>query len=157
MKAIGLTVLVLALGLGTLHASFEATTAYRMPWIENVRAAVRFLRTRPDHQWLAQNWLVAARLNYESGFSRGFSASDGELAVFRRDAGLQVAPPDIAQVGSAYVIRDEFFEGAGAAFGAGPPYLHAPPATWREIARFGEINRYRMRIYEVLMPAAGRE
>jgi 4-amino-4-deoxy-L-arabinose transferase-like glycosyltransferase len=151
VKAGGVAVLVVAVGLGTLNASYEATTDYHMPWVQNVRQAVRFLGFQPDRQWLAQNWLLGAHLDYQSGFSRGFDAADPSLKIFRRDAGLQVAPPDVSEVGSAYVITDEFFERKDVGMG-GPAYLRARPPTWREIATFGTLDGYRMHIYRV--PAA---
>ena len=155
VTAAGVAVLVGAVGLGTLNASYEATTDYHMPWVQNVREAVRFLRFQPDRQWLAQNWLLGAHLDYHSGFSRGFDAADPSLKIFRRDAGLQVAPPDVSEIGSAYVITDEFFERKDVGMG-GPAYLHARPPTWREIATFGTLDGYRMHIYMVPAAADGR-
>jgi len=155
VTAAGVAVLVVAVGLGTLNASYEATTDYHMPWVQNVRQAVRFLRFQPDRQWLAQNWLLGAHLDYHSGFSRGFDAADPSLKIFRRDAGLQVAPPDVSEIGSAYVITDEFFERKDVGMG-GPAYLRARPPTWREIATFGTLDGYRMHIYMVPAAADGR-
>jgi hypothetical protein len=155
VTAAGVAVLVVAVGLGTLNASYEAATDYHMPWVQNVRAAVRFLRFQPDRQWLAQNWLLGAHLDYHSGFSRGFDAADPALKLFRRDAGLQVAPPDVSEIGSAYVITDEFFERKDVGMG-GPAYLRARPPTWREIATFGTLDGYRMHIYMVPAAADGR-
>ena len=141
VRAVAVTLLLVGLGLATLHPTLQAVTAYRTPWVENTREAVKFLRTRTDYQWLAQTDQLAGRLEYESGYTRRVPS----------------APAELAQIGSAYVITDTFFERPRADLGGAPltlpAYLTAPPPTWWPIAAFGRVKGHEMRVYRVLAGA----
>ena len=150
-KCIIIGVLLSGVGLASLNPAYEGSVKYRMPGVENTQQAVRFLRTQPDYPWLAQNTLVAVRINYESGFRLDFDGFNSEAV--NTNTKLSVATEDIGQVVDAYVIVDEWVSNMQFG-GETPAYLDHPPSTWAEIARFGEIAGHQMVIYRMLTSEA---
>ena len=155
-RTVATFVLLGGIAMATLGPTYEAVTKYRMPWVGNARQAVRFLQNQPGYPILAQNALLAARLNYEAGFQWGFDyfQPDNPDPAIR----LSVAPTDPDQLSNAYVVVDGyFFSDARDLGGEFPAYLETIPDTWWEIAHFGEIDRYQLKIYRVLASGTASE
>ena len=136
-RVTGVTTLLLAAGVSTLGPTFYAVRVYRLPWINNAREAAKFLVAHTDHPWLAQDEMLRGQLDYETAFTRS--------------AALDVAPEEARKVGSAYIVVDDYLFRVKESLGATTAgYLRTPPPTWLQVARIGDTDEYRMRIYRAL-------
>ena len=155
-KLVAIALLLMGVGLSTLNPTYLTVTDRRMPWKKNFKELLRFLETQPDYPVLVQSRPVALRLDYESGFRLGFASAPSSAA--EGEARLRVAPDDVEQVGTAFVVIDDYFmtDNAKAPYGAGPAYFESPPATWWQVAQFGDYAPWRLRLYRVLSEDFGR-
>lgn len=154
-KAIGVPVLVTAIGLASLHHSYVAANQSKGPWTETFPAVVRFLDSQPPMPILAQNEMSGQRLDYTSGFRFGFQSV---LRPSVQNARIQIAPADVNAVKDRYVVADEFHLAiARATPGDGPPYLRSPPARWVKIAEFGKYPGNHVKVYRVSDPTPAED
>lgn len=147
-KAMGLSVLVTAIGLASLHHSYLAANQFKQPWTETFPDVVRFLDSQPSLPILVPNEMSAQRLDYTSGFRFGFQTV---FRPFVERARIRIAPPDANAVKDTYVLVDEFHlaTAAGANLDEAPPYLRSPPAHWARIAEFGKYSGNRLVVYRI--------
>jgi 4-amino-4-deoxy-L-arabinose transferase-like glycosyltransferase len=148
LRAIGMPVLVIAIGLASLQHSYLATNQFRAPWAETLPQVVRFLDSQPPMPILVQNETFGQRLDYMSGYRLGFHTV---LRPFVKNPQILIAPADVNAVKDMYVLVDEFHlaTAAGAKLSEGPPYLRTPPARWVKIAEFGKYPGNHLKVYRI--------
>lgn len=155
-KSAMVALLLVAIGIAALNPTYRAASEHRGPWATTITEAVRFLDRSPPLPILVQNDVFGQRLDYASRFRLGFNSG---LRQVGHRARIDLAPKDPNSVREAYVLIDEFYLNTGtvAEWGDGPAYLRSPPARWAEVARFGDRDGYRLRVYRVSYAEAARE
>lgn len=144
-KSAAMAVLLLAIGLGSLNLSYRAANQYRLPWVTTFPEAVRYLDKAPPLPLLVQNDFYGLQLDYSSRFRFGFDLERRQKPPLGR---ITVAPQDPSKVGDAYVLIDDFIIAADD-HDPFPRYWNDPPASWAEVARFGDRKGYQLRMYRV--------
>jgi hypothetical protein len=147
-KSAMLAFLLVGIGIAALGPTYRAASEHRGPWVTTITEAAQFLETAPSLPILVQNEVFGERLDYASGFRLGFNSAYRRTT---RPVRIQLAPNDADSVREAYILVDEFYLTPGAAleWGNGPGYFRSPPARWAEVARFGNRDGYRLRVYRV--------
>lgn len=143
-KSIAMALLLLAIGFGSLNLSYQAATKFTLPWATTFPEAVQFLKKEPPLPIFVQNPIFGLQLDYASSFHLGF---DFQPQTKTSSARIHVAPEDPHVVGDAYVLVDDFVITSD--YDHSPRYLKDPPASWAEVARFGDRKGYQLRVYRV--------
>lgn len=146
-KSVALGVLACAMGVASLNLSYRAATTYRAVWPTTMNEAVRFLAKNPAQPILVQNSIFAQRLDYSSGYRLGFNSVVRDIAKPR----IFLAPQDPSIIRDAYILIDDYYLRTShvASWGDGPAYFNNPPPNFVEVARFGDRDGYRLRVYQV--------
>ncbi len=150
--ALPLGVLLMGVGVASLHPSQIATLALRDAWHSNFRDVAAFLTANPGRLVFIENNVAGERLDVAADFTIGFD-------YWRPTSGrsrLRVAPADVTMLpaGSFVVVDDEHRATSGpAGLGAAPAYVAAPPVDWPLVFVTGPARGHRTRVYEVRRPA----
>jgi 4-amino-4-deoxy-L-arabinose transferase-like glycosyltransferase len=144
-KSVGLTLLLIAIGLGSLNPSYRAANQFRFPSVKTYPEAVKYLEKQPPLPILVQNQVFGLQMDYASGFRLGF---DSWVRTIGPGARIRVAPADPNVIGDSFVLIDDSYVRT-ASFGSGPSYFKNPPANWVEAAKFGDRPGYQLRVYRV--------
>lgn len=145
-KTLAIAMLSLAIGLASLNLSYRTTASFQVPWLTTFPDAVRFLEADPATPILVQHDVFGQRLDYMSNFRLGFKSVLRDPGTRAR---IQVGPEDPAAVHDAYILIDEYYVRVSREnyWSDGPAYFRTPPANWAEVARFGDRDGARLRIY----------
>jgi len=146
-KSVAVTALCAAIGVASLNLSYRAATTYRSVWLNTMPEAVRFFEKNPPMPILVQNDTFGQRFDYSSGFRLGFTSVLRDLTHPR----IFLAPQDPAIIHDAYILIDEYYLRVShtALWGDGPAYFTNPPPNFVEVARFGDRDGYRLKVYQV--------
>src|SRR5439155_14905092 len=135
--------LLLAIGFGSLSLSYRAAHQFRLPWVTTFPEAVRYLEKEPALPILVQNDFYGLQLDYASHFRLGFDLQQKPKAT--TSGRIKVAPRDPNAVGDAYVLIDVFIITADN-HDPFPRYWTDQPASWAEVARFGDRECDQLRV-----------
>lgn len=155
-KALAVALLSCAIGVASLNLSYRAATVYRATWLMTMPEAVQFLEQNPSLPILVQNEVFGQRLDYSSHFRFGFNSVLRNAGVHAR---ISLAPQDPKIIHDAYILIDEYYLRAShaALWGDGPAYFRSPPANFAEVARFGDRDGYRVKVYQVSEALAAKQ
>lgn len=140
-KTLAVALLATTIGIAPLNASYRGAASSRQPWQSTFPEAVRFLEHDPTLPILVPHTVFGQRLDYVSHFRLGFNSPLRSVGTRAR---IQLAPPGTANIRDAYILIDE-------------DDVRDPPARWAQVARFGDREGHRLRVYRApSTDAAGR-
>ena len=139
-KTLLMIMLVTGLSLATLNPTYELVSQERRLVLENVRRVVSFVKEQtPSYPLVAMSASpgdLASQIDYLSGFQFGFDMlAPGTPEPQHR---IRVVPNDLGKIGNAYVIIQ------------GKMSDRSVPQSWWEIANFGSIEPYQVRVFRTL-------
>lgn len=147
-KTVAIACLLASLSLSILNPTSQLVSYPYKVTHKNITQAIKFINAQKScYSLLAQNPLLAAQVNYRSGFSWG---DDAFIATSKAsNLKLGVVPEHVEQIGDACVLVDQVYLSIEQQV---PPYILNPPQDWWEMARFGDYEGYQLILYRVLTP-----
>lgn len=143
------SLILLALAMAALNPIQKQAVSNIHTTNKYLKQASEYLRAHTiEYPVLAQDAVLAARLDYQSGFQFGFDQFQPPSAGSR--GRLRVAPDAAEQVGNAYVLVDRLSI-VTESWRKYHDYLLNPPPSWVTIARWGN-DPYPLYLYQTLTP-----